>query len=278
MNESARTAAARGLAFLKAQHADLEAAIVDCLWFNGDPQAVVGALKRFQNDDGGFGKRLEVDIAAPESNPFATRLALGYLRDIPRQAGAELLGSVGPWLRENQALDGDWHFSEATRAGELAPWFAAWTFPSLNPACCLAGLATALDIATPEMVERVGVLFAAQASVETVRTGEFYDLVPYIEYSLTGSLPVDYVDAIAETITRWAREDRFEDAEHFFNLAFGGSAELSARIPAEMVQGFVARALAEQLDDGGWPTPYDPAWRPAATVGVLRALARAVRE
>ncbi len=251
---------------------------MDHVWFGADPQAVVDALAAYRNPDGGFGRGLEVDIGAPDSNPFAMRLALSYLRDIPRDVGAELRHGAALWLVENQAADGDWHLSEASKSGKLAPWFGDWTFPSLNPACCLAGLATALDLATAEMLERVDALFRDQASMDKVRTGEFYDLVPYVEYSLTGALPQEYLHALGETIARWASEDRFEDAEHFFNLAFGGCGELAARIPAGIVEGYVERSVTEQQDDGGWPSPYDPAWRPAATVGVLRALARVRRE
>lgn len=125
------------------------------------------------------------------------------------------------------------------------------------------------------MLARVRGLFREYASLDAVRDGEYYDLVPYAQYSLAGELPGEYLDALADTIRRWAREDRFEDAEHFFNLALGNAPELAALIPADIVASYVGRALGEQQDDGGWPTPYDPKWRPAATAGLLAGLARA---
>ena len=277
MNDDLLAAATRGRDFLLGNGHALEAAVVNRAWFGGDPSAIVDTLVAYQNEDGGFGRGLEVDIGSPASNPFAACLALNYLRGVPQEVGAELRQGIGAWLRDNQADDGDWHFSAETTAGKLAPWFAEWTFPSLNPACCLAGLAAANGMATDEMLARVAALFRDTASLDAIREGQFYDLMPYAEYSLTGSLPGEYLDAVAETIVTWAREDRFDDAEHFFNLALRNAPELAARIPRSVIDGYVVRALGEQQDDGGWPTPYDPAWRPAATAAVLSGLARISR-
>ena len=209
MSDEVLSAVARGRDFLRAGGFNLEAAAVEFVWFGGEPGAVVDGLSRYQNPDGGFGRGLEADIGAPESNPFAACLALTYLRGLPDAAAGDMRARLGVWLSENQAEDGDWHFSGATRAGFLAPWFAEWTFPSLNPACNIAGLAAAQGIATPVMLERVAALFEASGSLDVVRAGEYYDLTPYAEYSLTGALPAEYLDALAETILRWAREDRF---------------------------------------------------------------------
>ena len=274
MTRDMRVAASRGRNFLVAHGHALEAAVVERAWFGGDPLAIVDALSAYQNEDGGFGRGLEVDIGAPQSNPFAACLALNYLRGVPSDVGTGLRESLGAWLMDNQAQDGDWHLSEDAKAGALAPWFANWTFPSLNPACCLVGLAVANGLATSDMLSRVDALFDDQASLSAIRDGEFYDLVPYAEYSLSGRLPAEYLDELAATIVRWAGEDRFDDAEHFFNLALRNAPEIAARVPREVVDDYVARALEAQEPDGGWPSPYDPKWRPAATAATLSGLAR----
>ena len=67
------------IAFCKAQDYPLGAALIAHRWRDGAADDVVAALSRYQNGDGGFGNGLEVDIAAPESNPFATRLAMQSL-------------------------------------------------------------------------------------------------------------------------------------------------------------------------------------------------------
>ncbi|MCO5214563.1 MAG: hypothetical protein M9950_00140 [Thermomicrobiales bacterium] len=262
------------LAFTESRGADLPSTLIRYQWFDGSLDEVIAALATYQNDDGGFGNRLEPDIHALESNPFAARIAMQYLRLLPPDTAPEMRSRLREWLVTNQHEDGDWHFSEATKAGFLQPWFGAWEFPSLNPACCVAGLAESLGLVSSGILLRTTTLFAEKASVEQVSSGGFYDLLPYVEYSLGAQLPDEYTDAISDSIVRRAKADEFENAEHFFTLAMGGSAEIAARIPAEMISRYGEQLTAEQQEDGGWPTPYDDAWRVWTTANAMTILSR----
>jgi hypothetical protein len=268
----AEALAGNGLEFVQERGADLPTAIIRYHWFDGDAADVISALTGFQNTDGGFGNRLEVDIHAPESNPFAARLAMQVMRSLPGESSVGLRAQLGSWLGTNQHDDGDWHFSEATKAGFLQPWFAGWTFPSLNPACCVLGLAAANGIASKRMRSLVSALWDEKASIDQARNGSFYELLPYVEYSLGVQLPDDYLDAIAANITTVGED--YDDAGHFFDMAMGGSAEITARIPEELIVRWIDRLLQEPLDDGGWPTPYDDAWRDWTTAMNLTLLWR----
>lgn len=272
--DNLREIAAAALAFTEAREAMLPAALIRYQWCEGSAGDVAGALATYQNTDGGFGNQLEPDIHAPESNPFAVRIAMQYLQLLPREVAREMRARLREWLIAHQHEDGDWHFSDATKAGFLQPWFAAWEFPSLNPACCVVGLANSLELASPEMLSRATTLFAKKASLEQVSSGGFYDLLPYVEYSLGVTLPTEYTEAIATSIVRRAEAGEFEDAEHFFTLAFGGAPEITAGIPGEMIARFTTQLLGEQQDDGGWPTPYDDAWRVWTTANAMAVLAR----
>jgi len=48
----------------------------------GDPKNVIDELKKYQNDDGGFGHGLEKDFLLPESSPMATTIAFQILDEI----------------------------------------------------------------------------------------------------------------------------------------------------------------------------------------------------
>lgn len=270
--QAAEDVAGHALGFVEQRDSALAAAIIRAQWFGGDVAEVVTALRAYQNADGGFGNRLEPDIHAPESNPFAARLAMQVMRTFPDADFEEMRATLGDWLQRNQSDDGDWHFSEATNAGFLQPWFAGWTFPSLNPACCIAGLATSIGIATPTMMARVAELFAARASAEAARSASFYELLPYVEYTLGVQLPLEYLNTIAATIT--ATGDDYADASHFFDMAMGGSTEITTRIPEDLIARWADRLLQEPQDDGGWPSPYDDAWRSWFTATNLMLLAR----
>jgi hypothetical protein len=265
------------LAFVRARSAALPEAIIAALWRDGDPAAVGAALAAYQNPDGGFGNRLEPDITAPASNPFAARIAMQVLLAVPGVATPTLRDGLATWLRDAQHADGDWHFAPEVLAHPVAPWFAGWTFPSLNPACCLAGYANRLGLATPEMLERVARLFAAKASLDEARTGEFYNLLPYVEYAAGVEFPERdaYVNVLAVNIVATAQRDGgYVDPMHFFAHAIGGLPSLTARIGPDLLASWTDRLLAEPSPDGGWPTPYDDAWRVWETSSALTVLAR----
>lgn len=274
--EQARSLVPAALAFLREQQFDLGTALVQHHWNNGSAQEVIDQLAAYQNDDGGFGRSLEVDIKSPVSNPFAARIAMGLLLTLRDRPSVPLLGKLGTWLRDNQHADGDWHFADEVYQGQLPPWFAAWTFPSLNPACCIAGLANQLGIATPEMLERVQRLFVEKASLDEASTGDFYNVLPYVEY--LGGVDVPdrerWLDAVAGNIIRTIEEDKYADAGHFFEHAMGSGPDLVKRIPEAILSRQADRLLNEAEPDGGWPTPYDAAWRPAMTSSSLTVLAR----
>lgn len=265
----------RGLAFLSAQHYPLGTAWVAHRWRDGPASAVIEALDAYRNADGGFSHGLEVDIKAPVSNPFAARLAMHVLATLEGPFDGPLLRDMEQWLLANQDEDGDWHFAPAVYEHELAPWFAGWTFPSLNPAGCLAGLAARLGIGTEAMQARVRALFDERASLDDAQTGEFYTIVPYVEYLGGAAHPERdaYLDALAANIAGTAGKGGYPDAGHFFELALGAGHDLLRRLPADLIARQRARLLAEQAADGGWPTPYDPAWRPWATASDLVMLA-----
>lgn len=273
--KDARRAAGQGRQFLEGAGFQLGVAMIDHAWNGRSAESVVEQLGAFQNDDGGFGRGLEVDIESPASNPFAARLAMTILLGLENRRPTSLESNLQRWLVANQDEDGDWHFSSETKSGNLAPWFAGWTFPSLNPACCLAGLANRLGIAAPDMLERVSLLFAGKATLDEARTGDFYTLLPYAEYA-GGVIWTDrdsYLETIAGNIVEGAKAGTYADAGHFWDHVLGGGPDVAARIPQEVLSQNADRLLTEQAPDGGWPTPYNDAWRPFFTARACVTLA-----
>lgn len=264
------------LRFLKEHDFPLGTAVIEHLWCDQSSAAVVDALKAYQNEDGGFGKGLEVDIKAPVSNPFAARLAMHILLSLRNAPRGQLVDDLAAWLRWAQDEDGDWHFAKEVYDAPLPPWFAAWTFPGLNPACCLTGLATRLGIATPTMRDRVARLFSRLATLDGARTGEFYNVLPYTEYVPSANLDDRdaWLDAIAANVTRTANEGDYADAGHFLEHAIGGGPAIVSRVPPETMTRFASILMDEQEEDGGWPTSYDPAWRPWTTLAAMMSLTR----
>lgn len=264
------------LRFLGNQDHPLSEALVRYHWANGSADDVIDTLADYQNEDGGFGRGLEVDISSPVSNPFAARLAMQVMATVPHTASERLQEPLQDWLIENQHEDGDWHFAPEVYQADLAPWFAGWEFPALNPACCVLGAANRLDLGTPDMLRRVATLFGRLASHEEARSDQFYAVLPYVEYVTNVDVPNQevWVQSISEGIVATDAAGNYVDAQHFFDHAIGGRPILTERIPGDLLSRWADTLLAEPIDDGGWPTPYNPAWRPWATASALITLAR----
>lgn len=71
---------------------ELEKARLDYLFHNGSAQAVVDALKKYQNEDGGFGHGLEPDITMPVSSPMASTIAFQIIGEIGGENAETLIG------------------------------------------------------------------------------------------------------------------------------------------------------------------------------------------
>lgn len=108
---------------------------------NGPKEAVLAALRAYENEDGGFGNALEPDIRAPHSQPVPVQHALeiidevGFDEGVARRACDFLLSITTP--------EGGVPFVlPSVRGYPHAPWWSAKDNPpaSLNPTAAIAGL------------------------------------------------------------------------------------------------------------------------------------------
>jgi hypothetical protein len=274
MTHSLDESTTHALDFLKAQDRPVERAWIGHL-FGGQPrEEVIATLAAYQNPDGGFGKGFEVDINAPGSQAFAARMAMLVLISIGASAEEPMVQRLAGWLEDAQSEDGDWPFSPDIYQHELAPWFAGWTFPNLNPSMCLAGAATRLGIGRDPLHVRVRGLVDELASVEQVTSADFYTLLPYVEYFpwVGGPRREEMLTAIAARIEQLGTDGGYDDAGHFFDHLGPARGELARRVSPRVISQQLDRLRGEQQPDGGWPTPYDQGWRPWATATAIIAL------
>lgn len=264
----------RALNYLREHGRAVDAAWLGVVLGEGAQDDLIQALEGFQNPDGGFGQAFEPDIASPLSQPFAVRLAMHVIESAVLPTTLPMVRSLETWLVDTQDTDGCWRLPPALSDHPLAPWFAGWTFPSLNPALCLAGARKRLKIGTVDTQERVVRLFDQFASPEEAETGEFYSVLPYAEYVpwVTELSDGPYLDALVRGIERRATSGEYEDAGHFFEHAGPATGPVAARLPEDLIREHLARLAAKQEEDGGWPTPYAPHWRSWSTASAVVSL------
>lgn len=256
---------------------DIDAALFDFHFAGGTRSAVLEALSPYQNDDGGFGHGLEPDIGAAVSNPFATELALSICLDVGVHRDHLLLSRAVAYLEATQDEEGNWRFSPEIYEDQIAPWFAGWTWPNLNPSCTIAGLLEALGVGSEQLHERVGSLFEQLSDPADLLGNRYYAVRPYAFYfraSPANSERDLYLSGVAWWLIRERAAGNLPDALHFFEYVRDPASEVARLLPAHMVEEQLDRMEAEQAEDGGWPVAYGEHWRAPSTVANLLVLKR----
>lgn len=239
---------------------------------------LIRVLARYQNPDGGF-FGLEVDIAAPESNPFATELALQVCACARVPSDHPVLRATVEYLERTQDDEGNWRFSQAIYEHPLAPWFQGWQWPNLNPSCTIAGLLRQLGLGSSDVHARANRLFERLARVEDLIGDEYYAIRPYAFYFLPEWEHPQrelYQTGVLWWLIRQMENPEL-DGNHFFSYAPYREAYTARMLPQRLLTRRLEMLEAEQQEDGGWPTPYDPRWRAPVTIAnllVLRAFGR----
>jgi hypothetical protein len=246
----------------------------------GTPKAFLSALGEYQNPDGGFGHALEVDIAAPESQPFATELALKYCLDGGIPASDPLIQKTVAYLEASQEADGSWRFRPEIYTKPMAPWFKNWTWPNLNPTCTTAGILLRYGLGSARLHQRVRSLFEQLADVSDIADGEFYSIRPYAMYfqpDWDHPQREFYLYGLLWWHIRQHLANKIADNGHWFEYIESPRAWLGRHMPAAILQDRLNRLEGEQMPDGGWPTPYNQLWRGPVTINnliILRAFGR----
>jgi hypothetical protein len=259
--------------FLQSHGRDIDQARFNFHFGNLPLSELLNTLGRYQNPDGGF-TGLEVDIAAPQSNPFAMEIALLICLHAGAPREHPLLQKAAAHLEAAQDPDGGWRFIPEIYQHALPPWFQHWAWPNLNPACPLAGLLLELGLDSPVLLARVARFFDQLEKPEEVTQGDFYTVRPYALYFIAETGHPRQAFYRAEMVGWLARQHAQNklDSTHFFEYIRSPHSYAGQSIPPHILQTRLDLLAGEQSADGGWPSPYDARWRPWITVNNLLIL------
>ncbi len=104
----------------------LEEASVQHLFRETDPEIVIGELKSYQNEDGGFGNALEPDFRLPSSSPLATSIAFQILEELEMNSSwSEMIEPAVQYLEDSyDEQRGGWlTVPESVNDFPHAPWW-----------------------------------------------------------------------------------------------------------------------------------------------------------
>jgi len=266
--------------FYKDNSRDIDRALFEFHFADFPLDELLKVLSAYQNEDGGFGHGLEVDISAPESNPFATELALLICIQVGVTPEHPLIRKTVDYLENTQEDDGDWSFSPAIYEHELAPWFQGWERPNLNPACTLCGLLKELGLGSEQLHQKVERMFQQLAVPDDLASDEYYSVRPYAYYYLPDWEHPQrefYLSGVLWWLIRVHVNGKIADSGHFFDYVRAPYTYTGVHLPEAILSERLDMLISEQADDGGWPTPYNPMWRGWFTIQnllVLKAFGR----
>ncbi|GAA1651923.1 hypothetical protein [Actinoplanes couchii] len=263
---------------------DREARLLERHLFAGRPDAVISALRAYQNEDGGFGHGLEPDKRCPASLPIDVEIAFQALATV-HAAPADLLGPACDYLA-SVTIDGavPLAFPVIEDYPRAAHW-TDWTYaPGVNPTAGLAGLLHQLDFDHPW---------------RTTATAFCWDVID------AGKLP-DEAHALSEVLLFLAHVpdrdralaaapsvlDQLTANDLFHPTPAPGAYGLTplhvaptadspwrAHFTSAQIDAHLDALAAAQQDDGGWPVAWEPPstaskleWRGMVTLQAINTL------
>jgi hypothetical protein len=239
------------------------------LFLDGAAQDVVGALRPYQNADGGFGNALEPDIRAPLSQPIPSWTALVILDE----AGAFddlMVTRICDYLASITTAEGGVPFVLPTvRDYPRAPWWESDDNPpaSLNPTAAIAALLHKHDVAHPWLEPAAAFCWHAIDALQETSPYEMRAVIPFLdhvpdrsraqaEFARLGQMMLD------QKLIALAPES---DGEAHTPLNYAPTPQSIARslFSDAVIEASLDTLAAAQQQDGGWSISW-PDWNPAS--------------
>lgn len=238
------------------------------LFLDGVPQAVVEALRPYQNPDGGFGDALEPDLRAPVSQPVTTWKALCILDEAGAFHDPIVAQACDYLLSISTAEGGVPYVLPSVRDYPRAPWWEPEDPPlaSLNPTAAIAALLHKHHSAHPWLAAATDYCWRRLDAMDTTTAYEMRAVLPFLDFAPDRERAERVFDRIGPKILEQqvvALAPTPEDDSHS-PLKFALTPHSLARrlFSNTLIEAHVDALASAQQDDGGWLINW-LAWNPA---------------
>ena len=257
--------------------------------FLGAPAApVVGALRAYQNADGGFGNALEPDKRCPDSQPVDVEVALRILDEIDDEAvwHDSLVERALEFLDRITTPEGGIPFVlPSVRAYPRAPWWEADDNPpaSPNPTAAIVGLLRKHGVRNPWIDRATDYSWRAVSAGSTEEVHELAAILTFLEYSVDRARAGRELDRIGARLFAAKLVELDPDASGYVKKPLDWAPTPTNWCRPLFSDDVMAAHLdaleARQQPDGGWSISWPPVsplceleWRGAVTVDTLKTL------
>ncbi len=268
----------------------LERQLFAYLFAGGSRQAVISALKAYQNPDGGFGNALEPDKRSHESQPVDAEVALQILDmtgayDEP-QVCQDMILPLCDFLQSITTPEGGIPLVlPSVRRYPRAPWWDTGDNPpaSINPTASIAGLLIKHGIQHPWLEGAMAYCWKAVAASESTQVHDLMPMIAFLENAPNPERAGKELERIVRRIHQAGVVALERQAPGYVQYptdwapvpsSFGRSL-----VDVETMSRHLAYLSERQQPDGGWPLIWEPIspavgleWRGWLTVQALRTL------
>ncbi|MFI0349583.1 hypothetical protein [Actinomadura sp. 9N407] len=250
----------------------------------GTPEAVLAALRPYENPDGGYGHAFEPDLRGEASQPVPAQHALETLHEV----GADddpAVRRIGDFLASITRPGGGVPFVLPTvRDAPRAPWWQTPDDPpaNINPTASLAGLLHLMGADHPWLGPATDFCWGyleeegnEPGPYDTLAILAFLDHVPDRKRAEA------VFDRIRDALLANVALDPYAEGTHHSPLDFAPSpGGIAHRLfDATVLDAHLDALVDTRLDDGGWTVNFpfwtpivEPEWRGYITVERLRTL------
>lgn len=271
--------------FLAREGRLVERRLFATLFEGAPPGGVVGALRGYQNGDGGFGHGLEPDKRCPASLPADVEVALQAMA----AAGAhdeEMVRRACDWLASVAEPSGAVPLAfPVIEAYPRAEHWAEWTYaPGLFPTAGLVGLLHRLGVDHPWRDAATAYCWSAVADGVPAEAHVIADVLAFLEHVPDRDRARRAVPAVAARLEEASSFRAQADDPSYgvtpLHLAPGPGSPWRELFDDDVVAAHLDRLARDQQPDGGWPLTWEPPgqasvleWRGIETLRALRVLA-----
>lgn len=241
------------------------------LFLDGERQAVLDALRPYQNPDGGFGNALEPDVRGPVSQPIPTWTALCVLDEVDALADP-MVTRACDYLQTVTTDEGGVPFVlPSVRDYPHAPWWETDDNPpaSLNPTAAIAALLYKHHIAHPWLGPATDYCWRELDTTEDVSPYSMRAVIPFLDHApdreraerVFARLGPKLLDEGHVALTPTT------EGETHTPLNYAPTPQSLARrlFSDAVIETHLDALTAAQQEDGGWQFNW-LAWNPAAAL------------
>jgi len=119
--------------FIMTKSRNLERAMYEFEFENGNKESVLTELKTFQNEDGGFGNAIEPDFRCNESSALGTTIAFQYLSRIKANENINKIKDGISYLLHTVKRTDSYYWEIVPKTVETAPRAPWWNYHKSRP-------------------------------------------------------------------------------------------------------------------------------------------------